>query len=284
MNLALIVLVVAVVTSLFVRRSTPQLTPRRPVRLVVATRVDRGSWRVVARRWLERATHGVEIRLLVETDEDLRVDSTLRGVVRVERGIPSRETPHPRRSHARVARKLLDDVELPVVIVDARATPVWGWDDILLRLLPHTPETGIVSAPTASVAGVARFPTLRQASDGERAKRDDPVEFPPVQPAIAPSVSWCAELSFATSPEPLRALDGRAKHYAQADVYVPTVALLEHDAALEEAILDEDEGHTKRVVKSEGVGLTADADDAERILKYGSVAKALARVASSAPP
>ena len=55
----------------------------------------------------------------------------------------------------------------------------------------------------------------------------------------------------------------------------PTTPLLEHDAALEDALLDEDDGREGRAMHAnERVGLTRRATDRERILKFGSTVRA----------
>ena len=234
-------------------------------------------WNALARATQPQA---IQFCILVDCDRasDLHaVDARLRRRVLVEYEPSSRSAGAGR---ARLARRFLRGDEPAVALLHARARPLHGWDATLVDLLERVPDGGALSAPTAARDGTARFPCLRRRSTGAAA-RDSSKPFARKRASarlLVRSVCWCAEL---VAFRPGAAVDWLSRpSFVPADgdgrrLYVPTVPLLEHDDALEDDVLDEDDGCEQHTLRdAERAGLTARASDAERIEKYGSIVHA----------
>lgn len=281
MHLALCIVVLAVVTS-FASRLLQQRDVVVPVHTTVLMHAfPDDAWQDAVWHTLERAAspQGVRVCVLVAGSSVGKFyDSRLRTRVRVEITSKSARKSHPVQALQRVARRFLleSDNGSTVVWLHPRARVVAGWD-VLLRDALRRPTSAIVSAPTASRDGIARMPVLRVRSTGALARdASRPLALADGEIDLVPSVCWCAELVVVT-PDVLRILGTRPTFVTQHSTVVPTVPLLEHDEALEESVLDCDEGlmdESRATISSERVGLTRNATARERILKFGSNARA----------
>lgn len=271
----LILLIAAILRVL----SRPSSVPPPAVSQAGTVRVlsfvpSRESWRDVAMHVIAR-THNVRalrIFLMVEcehvSDASDHVDARLQGVVDVEFVPPC--------SAGRRGRKLLRHGvrgdETCVVLLDRRTSLVHGWDTLLLDMMP---EDGVVTCPVSAEDGRARYPTI--GFDGTKAVRAASQPFAVPTPCCTPSVCVCLEF-VASRPETLKrvpwscsAVGLRVALESNGDVvYVPTVPLL----SKERSSRPDDEPVVYRASAAECVGLTSKASDEERILKFGSCAKA----------
>ena len=210
----------------------------------------------------------------------------------------------------RLVRKFVDEAEdvALVVLVHARARPLDGWDVRLREAARDAPEDAVLTCPTAAADGAtARFLCLRKRSNGSAARGASRAFAPVVGGAtVVPATCWCAELACATPATARRVwASGKAghaeaslsttlpagqsdagqsdagqpvtrafvAHRASARAYVPTAPLLAHDDALEDDVLDDDDGCAVHPLhRRELVGLTRRASTSERIVKFGSTA------------
>lgn len=291
MQLPVVVFVIAIAASLLAR-ATARLRPlvprerarRRPLcRIKVLFAVPiRKEWREVLWHMISRARHPRRVffcaLLECTAPEDAElgdVDSELRSVARVEhvRAPPSEDPAHRLR---RLHRRFVGGDEAVLVFVDPRARVVDGWDDAVAALVHRSAPGTVISAPAPSTRAPA-FPTLRVRSTGSIARSTARAFAGTPTYACVPSVCWCSELTFGRPdafqswPLPLARHSAAAQTTRTPPHAVPACPLLEVDDALSEALLDDDEGADgMRCGPHERVGLTGDADDAERILKFGS--------------
>lgn len=192
----------------------------------------------------------------------------------------------PLKRHRRLMRRFVKGDESLVVVLDHRVRLMRGWDAMICTCLEQEEVRNgddsevpvVLSAPAATRAGVPAFPTRRRRSDGVHVARGVARAFEgPAAAHALPSVCWCAEFT-AGSPAALcdwprgetSSAVGLTDHSGRRHV-VPALPLLEADASLEQAYLDADLGCASALYGAcERVGLTRDADDAERIRKFGS--------------
>ena len=268
------------------------------LRVLVHVPPGGGGWTDLVWNLMTRAArpHAVQVCVLVDcrSAADARaqraLEAPLRHRVAVEHDVGAAAAT-PAEARARLLRRFaaVDDDGRPRVLLDRRARVVHGWDATLLALAAELPPRHALSAPTPAADGAPRFPTLRRRSTGAIA-RDASRAFgcEALAPEAVPSVCWCAELvlladggaapAWLGEPTFVPPASGTAARERGGDAWrhaVPTVALLEHDEALEEALLDEDEGREGRDLDDgERVGLARRAGERERILKFGSTVRA----------
>jgi hypothetical protein len=243
------------------------------IKVVLAVRAT-DDWNAILWNAVRAAARprGITFGILIECDaiEDAEgsIDSLLRPSVRVDYDVRVKRSPAA--LLRRLVRRFVDGDEAVVVVLHHKATLVSNWDELTLRLATQLDDKRAASAPPG-VRGEARFPTLRQKSDG-RVARETSRSFKTVQKTLVPSVCWCPEVTLAR-PETLRnwprdAVDDGREHL------VPAVPLLEEDRDLEEEMLDDDANFSRaerKVLRCETVGLAASTTDLEGTLKYGSV-------------
>jgi hypothetical protein len=294
LHLATTIFLVALLCSLVSRVMGGVSGPSRPlldtVRLKVLVyapaRVSTEIlWEVLTRA---QSPGSVQLCVMVECAEardQWTVDpQLLRHQVRVEHVVRT-EAVSPGKALARLMDRFVMGDEECVVFLHPQARLLQGWDRTLTRLMDDLPPHCVLSVPTADRDGLPRFPTLRTRSTGALA-RDTSRSFPEGGSCgTVPSVCWCAELvalrpstprEWMRAPTFVPAPDAKEAHV------VPTVALLEPDETLEDAVLDEDEGREGRPLRPcEAIGLTPRATDHERIRKFGSVLEARLRARPS---
>lgn len=285
--------------------SSAPLPRGREVKVLAACDV-RDPWLDLAWHLLSTASHPrrVVLHLLLEcSDPSLvplaKVDAPeLRPHVQVSVDAPARAR-HPARVVRRLAQRfVVGDERLVVVLADARARTVRGWDARLLQLTRRRKGwEGVVTAPTSDADGTARFVALRTRSNGTIARGGShrfsvaaedadgmPVSLSP-HDNLVPTPCWCPELTAASPSFWLRGTwpDPRSESFvAQADALtgsvslaLPNVALLAHDEGMEDDLVDHDEGCGSHVLhRREAVGLSRRAADYEKIVKFGSAAAA----------
>lgn len=271
-----------------------------------------GAWRAAVWGVLSSARTPVRVGVLIACDagdDDVELDDpVLRRHVRVATCKTSASR-HPAEVARRLVRKFVDEAEdvALVVLVHARARPLDGWDVRLREAARDAPEDAVLTCPTAAADGAtARFPCLRKRSNGSAARGASRAFAPVVDGAtVVPATCWCAELACATPATARRVwASGKAghaepslpaaphtalpagqsdagqsvtrafvAHRASARAYVPTAPLLAHDDALEDDVLDDDDGCAVHPLhRRELVGLTRRASTSERIVKFGSTA------------
>ena len=292
-NLHVVILVIAIVVRIFWR-------PRGlggvggGASLAAATRADaihvitcfdiRDPWREHVTRIITSCATPVRFSLLLRcnkpegVNERDAIDSILSPAVHIEIGI--RAPSHPNSLLRHLVRKFVSGDEQLVVFLGSDATPVVHWDQVVRGARTVCGDGGVVSCPTASLAGAPRFPTLRRRSNGTVARntseamkcKDDPGSS-----MVVPSVCWCPEFTVFT---------GRVAHqwsvkdtvsYVDQTVqgaphHVLTRTVLEHSDRVEDDMIDFDEGSSEYVPRDcEFVGLSRHSSGEERIRKYESL-------------
>ena len=298
---AVVVLVIAIVTSLAGRAARrlgvataappARLAPRRGtrhVKVLLAAPV-RAPWREALLHLLRQAAGPLRFGVLLEctqpSDAALgELESDLRPIARVvhARAPKARD---PARRTRRLVRRFVEGDEGLIVLLDYRVRVMPGWDAACAELLRGS--SSILSAPAAAKDGVPAFPTRRARSGGAVARgAARRFEAPPAALAV-PSVCWCAEFTVA-KPQTLRAWPSRergASAVAQSDSQhhlVAALPLVDADDRLEAEYVEADAGHAGAACGAhERVGLTRDADDVERIQKFGGSRAAKLAVAFS---
>lgn len=282
----MIVFVAAVVLSLLMRVlrvARPIAVDSLQTKVLVCVRADHSSnflW-----EWLQRARRpgGIQICVMVECtapDAEWTVDSQLlRHQVRIEHVVHRAPRPYGKLLHKIARRFVLGDEEC-IVLLHPDARVVQGWDATIAHLRATLPVDHVLSAPTAAADGSARFPTLRTRSTGAIA-RDTSRAFPrlAMDAQTVPAVCACGEVLALHARTPTAWLCDSTWVPPSAPTVchvLPTTPLLEADDALEERLLDADEGRDGRpkLTSREEIGLTAAADDREKILKFGSTRNA----------
>ena len=270
-----------------------------PVRTVTAqsSRVSSANIKVLitcpsGKSWYDTAVHilvqsnaprSVRIYILIEceTINDTAsddVDDTLRGVVEISHVKAPNQKDDINRIRRLIRRNITGD-EDAIVCVDYRARLVRGWDSISLALLSSAAPNALISSPTSSSTGAARFPT-RMGSDNGTVFRGLNREFKADESLmLVPSVCWCSEFCIFKP----KMLENVAKWHnsvvaqtrefeAQGlDHMVPCTPLIEFDDRIHADITMNDVGTNKEPLhKYERMGLTKYASDAEKIIKFGS--------------
>lgn len=238
---------------------------------------------------------GLQMRVLLPATEALLthgkaplLDTHLRNRVRLEMST-SRTSASAHGTVRRLVRRFVQGDEQCVAVLHAEARFLPGWDLRLLQLLETNPHA-LLSCPTASSdsnasgAERARFPTLRVRSTGAAARDSSKPFADHAGSWLIPSVCLCPELvAFCPEacPEAWTALRAKRPKHTPVEPrpcpqepwlhHVPSVPLLAHDDALEDRILDEDQGLDQRPVSGlEAAGLHPFSNDAEKITKFGS--------------
>lgn len=298
MRLHLVVILVAILTQMVQRLSRRWLAPPSdpsasaapPVGVVAHILVllsvpIRSTWResIVHMITQAKAPRNLTFAVLLEctrpSDADLGDDlgSDLRPFARLVHARAPR-TLDPVHRHRRLVRRFVEGDESLVVVADHRVRVARGWDEMCYAALHDTGrvQQAVLSAPAASRDGTPAFPTRRRRSDGVHVARDAArrIEGPPSVHAM-PSVCWCAEFT-AGHPLALRGWSKERSAVAQTENVhrfhvVPALPLVEEDRRVEEEYLDTDEGCANAPYgPHERIGLTRQADDEERIRKFGS--------------
>jgi hypothetical protein len=299
LRLPIVLLLIAVVSSLVHRTlrrvgllAAPTVAPPTvgaPTKVLLATSV-RGPWHEAIVHLLSQAHEPRALRFaaLLEctrpSDADVgELGSDLRPVARLVHA--RARSAHPVHRLRRLARRFVEGDEGLVVVIDARARVVRGWDTLLASALASGSggrrAAVVLSAPAASTReGVPAFPTRRMNSSGRAARGLARRQEGQPAPVAMPSVCWCAELT-AARPAALRAwLSAHPKETTSAVALtegcavrhrVPAFALVEDDPALEADCRAADGGSADAACGAhERVGLTHDGGDAQRITKFGS--------------
>mgnify|MGYP006139570601 CR=1 FL=1 len=312
---AVVVLLIAIVTSL-AGRAARRLGLAAPVRLPAPTRRGlrhvkvllaapvRAPWRDALLHLLRQAAGPLRFGVLLEctrpSDAALgELESDLRPIARVvhARAPKPEHARDPARRTRRLVRRFVAGDEGLVVLLDYRVRVMPGWDAACAELLRGTAAAcAVLSAPAAAKDGVPAYPTRRARTP--HADGSVPVcrgvarrfEAPPAALAV-PSVCWCAEFT-AARPQALQG--GRwparargASAVAQSEDaalhhLVAALPLVDADDRLEAEYVEADAGHAGAACGAhERVGLTRDADDVERIQKFGGSRAAKLAVAFS---
>lgn len=298
MRLALCVLIIAIVSSFSVRFSSRVIRAPGPVaHNVVVMFACRARW-----RWMDtvlsllsqaNSPRFLRIKVMLEC---CKVSDTLRGDVAPElRSIvqvshTSKQAPDQHSCTVervrRLIRRFVKGDERLIVVLDARARLVRGWDSLLMHLLDQHDVHTVLSSPPPSDEYVPTFPTLRPlhkdapAANGALIARGPSRRFcADAAKATSPSVCWCAELT-ACRPAAWREvsrwhrsplLQSLEMERCGNSHVAPRVAVLQPDKSLERAMIDLDEGTDEiRLTDALLAGATERASDAERIAKYGS--------------
>ena len=225
---------------------------------------------------------GVILECTSASDADFgNVDADIRSFVRVSHAPAPRDPTDAGKRIRRLVRRFVDGSETMVIFIHPRVQVMRHWDVIASSLLEaesrSTARPVILSAPAASHDGCAGFPTVWCRDSVVRRGTSRLATRPSSKrPRATPSVCWCSEFT-AAKPDvlqswPLKAAASPVAQTVGLHHVVPMVPLVEADPKLEEAILTADPGHpdASSCGAHERIGLTRDADDRERILKYGS--------------
>lgn len=293
-HLSVVVLVAALVTRLFVSRTTTRRhlaldaaarTHAAPLHVVLAAR-EGDPWRARVDRLLELTPLPISVSVLLLCDA-ARAPDVHAAATHVHVELAVAKSAHPNRVLRRLVRRFVIGSEELVVVLqgDAHLAPTWA--DVLPRLRALLPRDAVVSCPPASRAGGAQFPTLRTRSTGAAARdAARPFDGDATEALeLVPSVCWCPEATVASGATLRKwcalttdsfVAQTRQEGYLH---LVPTLPLLgAHD---EDAVIDHDEGLPDVAARDcERAGVTHGADSNEKILKYGSVFRA--RVAARA--
>lgn len=279
----LLVFLIAVVSCALQRSVLPprlstavSASPSGLLKLIVLARAaddwNAMAWNAVRAACEPRAIHfGIFVECAAIEEAEAELDAVLRSHARVDYDVLT-SRPHPRRV-ARAVRRFVTGDETAVVVLHRKSALLPRWDETVLRLAAQLDETTVASAPPR-VREEARFPTLRQKSDG-RVAREASLSFKGQGAVLVPSVCWCPEVVFATPaafkkwPASDEMVDDPSRRHV-----VPAVALLEENRELEDEMLDDDANCSaaeRRVRRCETVGITTAPTEAEMTLKYGSV-------------
>lgn len=298
MHVQLCIFVAAIVAALLTGGSRRRVVymPHATVIKVIAY-LDTGGWREAVWRILSTAAspQDVHVHVLVTCDDT----TAMRALPHVNRSrvrtefVPRGADMHPVAATQRLVKRLVNGDEAIVVVLHPDARLMDRWDARLRTLLlENAPEGGdappaLLSCPPPTKDGRARFPTLRVRSTGAIA-RDTARAFElrdAEHNGIHPSVCWCAELTAAPPAALARAFQsasGRGYLAIAGPHGVPNVPLLEHDEALEDRVIDDDDGVQRTPLRRcERAGLTPRGGDLERIVKYGSTFAAKVALAAT---
>lgn len=306
--LNLLVLLVGIVTRLLLHRSSsralraasPSSSQSRSIHVLLCADAD-GPWRARVTDLLTRAQARVDVSVLLEcTGSESEAahdaaDSILGGAAHIELGLKRRNI-HPSAMARRLLRRFVVGDERVVVLLlhpDVHLVAGWGKqveDHLLHHLTPPNGQNApaLLSCPTASGTGYARFPVLRVRSTGAVA-RDSSIPFAQDdgKVRVVDSVCWCPEVTLMSA--------ATAQQWSVTDSFVDqaphhqvvTRPLAHYSESAEDDLLAHDEGSHARLGRGDGlrpceqVGLTPTADTRERVAKYGSVIAARAKVANA---
>lgn len=291
MNVHVLVLVIAVLVRLLWRPSGAQrggvreiavASKRETVHVVTCFDV-RDPWREHLTRWISTASVPIRVSLLLScrSAEDVRerdaIDDILSPLVHIE--VSWRVPDHPGARLRALVRKFVSGDERIVVVLAKDVTPVIEWGKLVRKFAGVCDDGGVVSCPTASLRGEARFPTLRRRSTGAIARDTSVAMRRPDgagDAAVVPSVCWCPEATMLSGRTAWQWSAIRTPSFvdqtAQSPHFVPTCALLEHNDRVEDDMIDHDEGsETYQPVDAEFVGITKHSTGGERIEKYESL-------------
>lgn len=286
MRLDVCILTLSILYSLVIRswRGRAQcdsiVTRRRETIHVIASYRYVDAWRERVSHILASAHVPVAISVLLECDDHTQTvnthdasDSILRARVHVE--CTDRNVLHPNAVLRRLVRRFVAGDETIVVHVSSCARLASQWTQRLH--ISHVQDGRVVSCPTPSTTGCARFPTL-DSSDGTTRRGASRCIAGTVMNAIdtVPSVCWCPEVTVGAG-ETMRAwttirTNSFVDQVDQSSHATYTYPLLCYDDTLEDEMQSLDAGSTNHdLLKCERVGLTHAADGNERIIKYGSL-------------
>lgn len=286
-RLPIIILIVAVLTKIasrFVNRSFDSQPQVRRVHLkVILTCGSKEDWHDTVIHLLQQASDPLclEVRVLKECGSvkevmsDEEVEASFKGVVRVVH-VKRPPTECPLLRLRRSIQKCVNGDEDIVLSLHSNARLCLAWDSVIIRVMDETPSNSIITCPTASKKGTARFPTLRKkdASVFRGADRKIKRAAPLVE-----SVCICYELC-AFRPDSLSSITTWCSsvvdftnhlHESGVTCFLPSIPLLDHDRNALLHVLSYDKGSpTTTFADCEAFGLTRGSSDSERISKFGS--------------
>lgn len=230
------------------------------------------------------APNNLKIDVMVEckdigdvTFED-DVDQHLKGLVRLIH-VKDKGVRCPILKLKRLTKRCVEGDETLVVYMDDRVRLVRGWDAMLMQLYAESLPRMVLSAPGASKTGIPKFPTRTKNVDGVFRGLDRKFESRNLQIDVVPSVCVCTEFCV-FKPDVLREIRAwpsspvaftESLRRSECVVTAPTVVLVEGDKRLYSDVVSCDAGcKDVELHKAQRVGLTDEAEDVEKIVKFGS--------------
>lgn len=215
---------------------------------------------------------GIMVECTSIHDATTEIDPILRSYVCVGHTVARKDLPHSTRRLRRLCRRFVNSDESVTVCMDYRAILQHEWDKTILNFYPKLKEGVILSSPSCSEGGIARFPCMAMSFRG--VERGVSLPFHTTHKVcIVPSVCVCSEFIVARPGTLMEWVS--TKTNSNVHPFVPTKTFLlpnpELDVLYMNGLPSQCRQHVSGVLKCETVGLTRTRFDRECILKFGSV-------------
>ena len=287
--LVILCIVAKIIWSLFPKVETEGTQINLPYKgniKVVIVCTPKESWYDIALHVLSQSSAplNLKVEILVECEsvKDIHLEEEveqMKGSVRLTH-VKRKGEGCPIYRLKRLTNRCVRGDETLVVYMDSRARLVPSWDLLLMKLHEDCEGDMIISAPSSSRTGRAKFPTLTGGSEkGVMRGMDRKFVSTDLGISVVPSVCVCTEFcSF--RPKMLKSVtewksspvaftrDMKAKGYM---IACPTCTFVEREKLLYDYVVKYDKGCMKTAIeKSNKIGLVNPEDDKEKIVKFGS--------------